>query len=223
MKRHVGGAIIGLLLLSIMLPSSVNANSTTTSSSSSTSTTSSSSSSSNASRASTTSRQSSLNASRQAMQRAQQNATRQNAVRSQSMRQTGQRTQHKGRSTSAKQSSSSYHPIAPVKAAYRDGLSPVAQYQITSYYNNFLFFQIVSAHNYEYAQQKEKIMALDVQKRILQRQMKTGEKLYTVTVKLDNQQQRLIVLPKEDYDKIQQGQKVRYHNGRVEIVSKVDS
>ena len=214
MKRHVGSAIISLLLLSIMLPSSVNANSTTTSSSSSTSTTTSSSSSSNASRASTTSRQSSLNASRQAMQRAQQNA-----VRSHNMRQTGQRTQHKGRSTSAKQSSSRYHPIAPVKAAYRDNLSPVAQYQITSYYNNFLFFQIASAHNYEYAQQKEKIMALDVQKRILQRQMKTDEKLYTVTVKLDNQQQRLLVLPKEDYEKIQRGQKVRYHNGRVEIVN----
>lgn len=168
----------------------VQANSTTSSSTSSSSTTqSTSSSSSNASRSSIIARQSSLNASRQAMQRAQQNTTRQNVVRNQQYRSTGQQkgrnvtVQHKQVELPAK-----YHPIVPVPTSYQDNLAPFLQYQITGYYNNVLFYQIISANDDLEKQRKGKMMSLDAQKRILKKQVKPGEKLYTLTIKTYNQQ-----------------------------------
>ncbi|UXR74754.1 hypothetical protein MUA48_04720 [Staphylococcus sp. IVB6238] len=205
-------------MLPLLITEQMEANSTTSSTTSSTQSTTSSSSSS-ASRSSMTARQSSINASRQSMQRAQLNSARQNATRSQQLQGTKQRGVQKSRTTSQQQlkSSSSYHPMVPVRSTYHEGLPYYMQYQITGYYNNLLFYQMITGHKYHHDSQLQKKMSIESQKQILKKYVKDGEKLYTVTIKGNNDQERLIVLTKEEYEKVQQGQSVRYHQGHIEV------
>lgn len=58
--------------------------------------------------------------------------------------------------------------------------------------------------------------SVDAQKDMLKKQMKDKETLYTVTVDTKNGE-RVIAVPKKDYDKIQKGSHIKYNNGKIEI------
>ncbi|PNZ67774.1 hypothetical protein E2556_05355 [Staphylococcus croceilyticus] len=182
------------------------------SSSSSSSASSSSSSSSSAARSSTSSsssmsRSSAANASRsarQSSQRAAEQAARTSSINSNAMRSSAKQKQ--GANQYSRQTRSLLNP----KRRYSSSSPMAAQYLSTGFYNNWLFYYLIATHFHD-QENKDKSYQLNM----LKQQMKKNESLYTVTIKTKHGD-RVIVLPKKQYDKIQTGDKVKIKNGIVQ-------
>ena len=228
-----------MVALAFMLPQPVDAAGTTSSSSSSASSSSSSTSSASRASSSTTSssstssmsRQSAINASRQSAQQASQSASRQasqnSLSRSQAQNQASRnsqksampknnntlsRSQAKGQAK-YKNMQGNTRSLTPVGKPYSSGAPYDRQFMTTSFYNNWLIYSLLVNQN---ETKKNKIIDIDKQKDILKSKMKDNEKLYTVTINT-KKGKRLITLPKKDYDKVQKGAKVKYHNGQLDV------
>lgn len=88
----------------------------------------------------------------------------------------------------------------------------------TSFYNNWLFYYAIVNNRNEHKKKQSAALSIQQQKDMLRKQMKKGETLHTITVQIKHGK-RLIAVPKEDYDKVQKGATVHYHNGKVSIES----
>ncbi|MCJ1656757.1 hypothetical protein MT342_09125 [Staphylococcus sp. NRL 21/187] len=182
------------------------------SSSSSSSASSSSSSSSSAARSSTSSsssmsRSSAANASRSARQSSQRAA--EQAARTSSITSTARMNSAKQRHGSNQYSSQTRSLLNP-KRRYSSSSPMAAQYLSTGFYNNWLFYYLLATHFHD-QNKKDKSYQLNM----LKHQMKKNESLYTVTIKTKHGD-RVIVLPKKQYDKIKTGDKVKIKNGIVQ-------
>lgn len=191
--------------VALATPQTVEAVGSTSSSSASTSSSSSASTSSSSASTSSTSSSSaraSMSASRQASQNASANASRSasaNASRSNVSR--SQAVQNQTRS------------MSPVSKPYSSKASKNQQLMTTNFYNNWLLYYMVINTTQD---NHKKSMSVDAQKDMLKKQMKDKETLYTVTVDTKNGE-RVIAVPKKDYDKIQKGSHIKYNNGKIEI------
>lgn len=182
------------------------------SSSSASSASSSSSSSSSAARGSTSSsssmsRSSAANASRsarQSSQRAAEQAARTSSITSNAMRSSAK--QNPKYNQSSRQTRSLMNP----KRRYSSTSPMAAQYLSTGFYNNWLYYYLFVTYFHDQQKQDK-----SYQMNMLKKQMKKNESLYTVTIKTKHGD-RVVVLPKEQYDKIKTGSKVKVKNGIVQ-------
>lgn len=103
--------------------------------------------------------------------------------------------------------------MSPVGKPYSSKASKNQQLMTTNFYNNWLLYYMVINTTQD---NHKKSMSVDAQKDMLKKQMKDKETLYTVTVDTKNGE-RVIAVPKKDYDKIQKGSHIKYNNGEIEI------
>lgn len=192
--------------IALATPQTIEAVGTTSSSSASTSSSSSastsSSSSASTSSASSSSARASMSASQQASRSASTNASR--SVSNSANRSNVSRSQAVQNQTRS---------MSPVGKPYSSKASKNQQLMTTNFYNNWLLYYMVINTTQD---NHKKSMSVDAQKDMLKKQMKDKETLYTVTVDTKNGE-RVIAVPKKDYDKIQKGSHIKYNNGKVEI------
>lgn len=217
MKRIGQTVIISALAIGLTTPQWADAAGSTGGSSrgSSSSSSSSSASSSSAARSSSTSstnstsmaRQSALNASRQSARQASRNASRS--------------ASQKGSSASRQRAKASLNrtkSLTPPPRRYQDTTPYHNQFMGTSFYNNWLFYYAIVNNSNAHQKKQSAARSIQHQKDMLRKQMKKGETLHTVTIQTKHGP-RLIALPKKDYDKVQKGATVHYHNGKISVES----
>lgn len=86
------------------------------------------------------------------------------------------------------------------------------QWMHTSFYNNWLFYNLMNAQH----DNNQKVKSVESQFMMLKQHMKPHEKLYTLTIHT-KQGDRLISVPKKDYDRVKKGSHVTYHNGQLQV------
>lgn len=218
MKRIGQAAMISALAIGLTTPQWADAAGSSGGSSggsSSSSSSSSASSSSSGARSSSTSstnstsmaRQSAINASRQSAQQASRNASRS--------------ASQKGSAASRQRARASLNrtkSLTPPPRHYQDSIPYHNQFMGTSFYNNWLFYYAIVNNRDEHKKKQSAALSIQQQKDMLRKQMKKGETLHTVTVQTKHGK-RLIAVPKKDYDKVQEGATVHYHNGKVSVES----
>lgn len=108
-----------------------------------------------------------------------------------------------------KRSQQTTKPLSVPKGSYNPSKPYSDQWSHTNFYNNLLFYNLMfGEHTSKYPQSEQ------TQRLMLQNQMKSGEHLYTVTIKT-KKGDRVIIVPKKDYDKVKEGQHVKYENGQL--------
>lgn len=218
MKRIGQTAMISALAIGLTTPQWADAAGSSGGSSggsSSSSSSSSASSSSSGARSSSTSstnstsmaRQSAINASRQSAQQASRNASR-------SANQKGSAASRQRARASLNRTKS----LTPPPRRYQDSIPYHNQFMGTSFYNNWLFYYAIVNNRDEHKKKQSAALSIQQQKDMLRKQMKKGETLHTVTVQTKHGK-RLIAVPKKDYDKVQEGATVHYHNGKISVES----
>lgn len=101
--------------------------------------------------------------------------------------------------------------LSAPKGSYKPNAPYDKQFMHTSFYNDWVFYYLMmhpssdAKHHNAYEQKK-----------MMKHQMKKGESLYTITINTDKGQ-RVIAVPKKDYDKVKKGQHVEYHNGNLKV------
>lgn len=101
--------------------------------------------------------------------------------------------------------------LSAPKGTYKPNTPYDKQFMHTSFYNNWIFYYLMMNSTNDI----KKHNALE-QKEMMKNQMKKGESLYTITINT-NKGQRVIAVPKKDYDKVKEGQHVEYHNGQLKV------
>ena len=139
------------------------------------------------------SRSSAANASRTAQQSSQRAA--QQAARSSSMKSSANASKY--RQSTQNMRSQSRSLMAP-RRPYSSGAPYTSQYMATSYYNNWLYFYIIASSSHDQQAKKDSVR---YQMNMLKQQMKSNEKLYTVTVQT-KKGKRVIVVPKNNTIKL---------------------
>ncbi|MEB6609265.1 hypothetical protein [Staphylococcus borealis] len=92
---------------------------------------------------------------------------------------------------------------------YSPYASVPSQFMATNFYNNWLFYYMIANSSQEHKH------SVNYQIDMLKHQMKAKETLYTVTIKT-KQGDRVVVLPKHQFDKLQKGSNVKIKNGVVQ-------
>ena len=87
-----------------------------------------------------------------------------------------------------------------LKRSYSD------QWTHTSFYNNLLFYNLMTQNHLSEMKQKA----------LLQQHLKPKETIYTLTVHT-KKGDRVITVPKKDYDKVHKGSHIEYQNGQLKV------
>lgn len=101
--------------------------------------------------------------------------------------------------------------LSAPKGTYKPNTSYDKQFMHTSFYNNWIFYYLMMNSSNDVKKHN-----VNTQKEMMKKQMKKGESLYTITIDT-KKGQRVIAVPKKDYDKVKKGQHVEYHNGQLKV------
>lgn len=124
-------------------------------------------------------------------------------TRSQALHQSKQAEKYRNMSSRTKS-------LMQPKGSFNTNKSYSQQYMHSTFYNDWLLYYLIINNTNHQA-------SIEKQREMLKNQMHKNEKLYTITIKT-KQGNRIITLPKKDYDRVQEGQSVHYQNGQLKVI-----